>query len=107
MKTIMNILLVPGLYLAAGSVCAGEFEVGQMNKAFTVEELKIKVGDSVNFKNEDPFFHNVFSLAPQKTFDLGSYPKGEGRAVVFDQAGTIDVECAIHPNMHLKIVVEE
>lgn len=83
---------------------ANEFEVVQKDKKFSQSALIVKVGDSIKFKNEDPFAHNVFSLSDPKTFDLGSYPKGQSKAVVFDKAGTVEVECAIHPDM--KIVVE-
>ncbi|MEE9494617.1 MAG: plastocyanin/azurin family copper-binding protein [Gammaproteobacteria bacterium] len=85
---------------------SAEFEVGQKNKQFTKSELTIKAGDSVSFPNHDPFFHNVFSLSAIKTFDLGSYAKGETKVLQFDEPGTIEVECAIHPNMQMKIIVE-
>ena len=92
--------------LFATTVNAAEFEVGQMNKAFTVKTLKIKVGDTVSFPNQDPFFHIVFSLSPIKTFDLGSYPKGETKKLTFDKPGKVEVECAIHPNMQMIIEVQ-
>jgi len=85
---------------------AAEFEVGQKDKQFTQKSLTIKAGDSVKFTNNDPFFHNVFSLSDLKTFDLGSYPKGQSKSVTFDKAGTYDIECAIHPNMQMKVKVE-
>lgn len=81
-------------------------EVGQKDKQFTVAEVKIKVGDSVRFTNQDPFFHNVFSLSDAALFDLGSFPQGEHRDVLFDTAGEVEVECAIHPTMQMKIIVE-
>ena len=87
------------------SVAYGEEKtVLQKDKAFSIDKLEIKVGDTIHFRNEDPFFHNVFSLSDAKFFDLGSFPKGESRPVTFDQAGTVEIECAIHPNM--KMVVE-
>ena len=92
--------------LCSHTALAEEHEVGQKDKAFTIEELNIKVGDTVNFKNQDSFFHNIFSLSDTATFDLGSYPKGESKGFKFDQAGVIDVECAIHPDMIMKINVE-
>ena len=96
------------LALCAVTVAAGaaakEFEVAQKDKKFSQATLAVKVGDSIVFKNEDPFAHNVFSLSDPKTFDLGSYPKGQSKTVVFDKPGTVEVECAIHPDM--KIVVE-
>lgn len=81
-------------------------EVGQKNKEFTTKEITIKQGDVVRFKNEDPFFHNVFSLSDAKFFDLGSFPQGEHKDVKFEEKGEVEVECAIHPNMKMKIKVE-
>jgi len=92
--------------LVAGTVDAAEYEVVQKNKQFSPKELNIKVGDTVKFTNEDNFFHNVFSLSDLKTFDLGSYPKGEFKSVTFDKAGKVEVECAIHPSMLMTINVQ-
>jgi plastocyanin len=86
-------------------VQAETLTVLQKDKQFVPVTLKIKVGDSVNFRNEDPFYHNVFSLSDTKSFDLGSFPKGQFKTVVFNKAGKVDVECAIHPDMHLVIEV--
>ncbi len=102
MKKILLILLT---LLTVESVLAGEYEVAQKDKKFSKDKLTIKVGDSVNFPNQDTFFHNVFSLSPLKIFDLGSYPKGQSRKVTFDKAGKIVVECAIHPEMKMTIEV--
>ena len=96
------------MFILAGSaaVDAETYEVGQKNKAFTESSMAIKVGDTVKFTNNDPFFHNVFSLSDAKFFDLGSYPQGESKDVTFEDAGTIDVECAIHPEMIMTIEVK-
>lgn len=82
-------------------------EVGQKNKEFTVSELTLKKGDKVKFINRDSFFHNVFSLSDAAFFDLGSFPEGEFKEVVFEDVGEVEVECAIHPNMKMVIKVEE
>ena len=94
------------LALNVGSSHAASFEVNQKNKEFSVVKLDVKVGDSVNFTNTDPYFHNVFSLSDAKTFDLGSYPAGQLRKVTFNSPGTVEVECAIHPNMKMTIQVK-
>jgi plastocyanin len=83
------------------------YVVGQKDSAFTKEEITIKKGDSVDFLNQDSYFHNVFSLSDTKFFDLGSYPEGESRNVVFEEAGDIVVECAIHSDMRMVIKVTE
>lgn len=84
---------------------AQEFSVAQKDKQFTVQALSVKVGDVVSFPNEDNLFHNIYSLSSPKIFDLGSYKKGETRRVAFDKPGIVEVRCAIHPGMKLKIVV--
>ena len=107
----MHTILLPacGLILLLSTACARaeEFVVSQKNKAFSVSTLKIKAGDSVSFRNEDPFFHNIFSLSEVQTFDLGSYPQGQARKATFAKPGKVEVECAIHPIMKLTIEVEK
>lgn len=107
MKSIRVFLSATLLIVTASPlVIAENFVVGQKDKAFTLETLSIKVGDTVSFKNEDPFFHNVFSLSDAKLFDLGSYEQGVARDVAFDAAGEVEVECAVHPEMIMIITVE-
>jgi plastocyanin len=90
---------------------AEELTVTQTDKTFKmngvkVENLTIKVGDTIKFLNEDPWSHNVFSLSPAKKFDLGSYPKGESKTVTFDTPGIVEIECSIHPQMQLHLEVK-
>jgi plastocyanin len=49
----------------------------------------------------------VFSLSDPKTFDLGSYPQGQSKAVTFDKPGTVEIECSIHPEMQMVVEVEK
>lgn len=102
--------LVPCLVFAlaasvAGSACAEEVVVAQKNKSFSTKKLKVKVGDSIKFVNEDRFAHNVFSLSATKSFDTGSFGNGQARSVTFDKPGTVEVECAVHPDMRLDVEV--
>ena len=90
--------------LVVGNALAAEYEIAQKDKKFSQTKLAVKVGDVINFKNEDAFAHNIYSLSDIKTFDLGSYPKGQSKAVTFEKPGTVEIECAIHPDM--KVVVE-
>ena len=93
------------------AACAADFTVEQKNKTFmyngaTAGTLKVKVGDLIQFKNADPYFHNVFSLSDAKLFDLGFYPQGQAKSVTFDKPGTFEVECAIHPQMKMTVEVK-
>lgn len=98
-----TLAILLGVY---GPAHAAEHVVAQKGKAFTVKKLTVKVGDTVKFVNEDPYSHNVFSLSATKSFDLGTYPQGGSKPVTFDKAGTVEVECAIHPDMTLLIEVK-
>jgi plastocyanin len=77
----------------------------QTNRRFSPETLVIQAGSRVSFPNNDPIFHNVFSLSGPKTFDLGNYPKGDTRIVAFPEPGIVYVNCHLHPNMTATIVV--
>ena len=107
MKHAIAIAITLAALASAGSAAATEHVVAQKGKAFVVKKLSVKVGDSVKFVNEDPFSHNVFSLSDAKSFDLGSYGQGGSKTVVFDKPGTIEVECAVHPDMKMVIEVSK
>jgi plastocyanin len=88
-----------------------EFIVDQKDKSFVykgalVETLSVKVGDVIQFMNMDPYFHNVFSLSDAQMFDLGSYPQGQSKPVRFSKPGKVEIECAIHPQMHMVVEVK-
>jgi plastocyanin len=77
----------------------GPFRLVQKGKQFTPHLLVVPTGSSVEFPNEDPFFHNVFSLFNGKRFDLGLYESGSTRSVRFDREGVSYIFCNIHPEM--------
>jgi len=77
----------------------------QESRRFEPDLVVIPAGGSVSFPNMDPIFHNVFSLSKAKSFDLGNYPKGDSRTVVFLKPGIVYVNCRLHPNMAGTVVV--
>jgi hypothetical protein len=65
-------------------------------------------GQTVAFPNEDPLYHNVFSVSPLQPFDLGQYKASEPpREQVFSQPGLVPVYCNIHPKMLAYVAVLE
>jgi len=80
-------------------------KLAQHDQTFVPRVQIVVVGGSVNFPNEDPIYHNVFSVSPVKRFDLGKYPRGQSRRVTFPKAGVINVYCDIHADMSAFIVV--
>ena len=77
----------------------------QRGEQFLPPVTAVTVGSTVDFPNEDPFFHNVFSLSRARTFDLGRYPSGESRARTFPREGIVKVYCDIHSHMSALIMV--
>lgn len=83
---------------------AGRFRLVQKNKRFIPHILVVPVGALVEFPNDDPFFHNVFSLFDGKRFDLGLYEAGATRTVTFNSPGVSYIFCNIHPEMSAVVV---
>ena len=82
-------------------------EVVQRDTAFAPATIAVRTGTVVSFPNADPFFHNVFSYAPNARFDLGRYPEGESRQVVFREPGIARIYCELHEFMRAVVVVTE
>ena len=83
---------------------AAELKVIQKDERFSEREMTARVGDRLTFVNADSVKHNVFSETTM-AFDIEQAP-GRSDTVVLDSAGQLDIECAIHPKMRLKVKVE-
>jgi plastocyanin len=82
-----------------------KFVMDQRNLEFIPHVLPILVGATVEFPNNDKVDHNVFSLSRTKKFNLGSYPTGESKSVVFDKPGIVELRCDVHAEMAAYIIV--
>jgi plastocyanin len=78
----------------------------QEGKQFVPQVLVVQKGTKVDFPNRDAIFHNVFSVTPDNSFDLGSYRQGESRSVNMLRPGVVSVYCNMHPQMvgHILVV---
>lgn len=76
----------------------------QRNKRFSPHVVAIRVGTEIEFPNQDPFFHDVFSIYRGKPFDLGLYESGAVRKVRFSQPGVSYIFCNIHPEMSAAVI---
>lgn len=81
------------------------YQMMTRGKALIPHVLAIPVGSTVQFPNDDPISHNLFSLSSQNAFDLGLYRRGAGKAQKFDTPGVVNVYCNVHPNMSAVIHV--
>jgi len=81
------------------------FQMMTRGKTLVPHVLAIPVGSTVEFPNDDPISHNLFSLSSNNTFDLGLYRRGAGKSHKFDTPGVVNVYCNVHPNMSAVIHV--
>ena len=80
----------------------------QQNEKCEPRELPIVAGQSVVFPNKDRLYHNVFSVSPSLSFDLGQYKSSDApRSQTFPSPGLVPVYCNIHPDMISYVVVLE
>jgi plastocyanin len=75
------------------------------SKTLLPHVMAIPVGSTVDFPNDDPISHNLFSLSSSSPFDLGLYRKGAGKSHHFDNPGIVNVYCNVHPAMSAVIHV--
>jgi plastocyanin len=71
--------------------------------AYNPKELKVNVGDTVEFINDDGVTHTVTSN--DKSFDSGDLDQNQTWMHTFTKAGTYTYYCTYHPFMQAKIVV--
>ena len=71
----------------------------QRNESFNPFVLPVAIGTTVEFPNEDPFRHHVYSFSPAKQFELKLYGGDELQQVKFDTPGVVALGCNIHDNM--------
>jgi plastocyanin len=76
-------------------------------KSFTPRVVVVPVGGTVEFPNEDPIFHNVFSVSGDNRFDLDLYKRPKKGAWTFQHPGVVRVYCNIHPQMSAVVVVRD
>jgi hypothetical protein len=77
----------------------------QKDERFVPHVLPVLTGSTVEFPNEDDFYHNVFSVVAGDRFDLGRYPKGKSARQVLNKPGVVVVRCEIHTGMKAYIMV--
>ena len=94
------------LLVAAGFALAADVTVVQRNQEFSVRDLEVRVGDRVTFVNGDNVTHNVYSETKGMEFEIELQPPGRADSITFARPGTLEVRCAIHSSMKLRVDVK-
>ncbi len=81
----------------------------ETNSCYLPSIITIKQGQQVTWSNEDVAFHTVTSGLydePSDFFDSGHLDPEQKFSVSFDEQGTFDYFCTLHPWMAGKVIVE-
>jgi plastocyanin len=103
LATLVLLLSTQAAAVALGSVA---HEVLQRGRAFSLAQIAIAPGETLQFDNDDQFLHQIYVNSPELTFESDEQPPGEAVRVTFPTAGTYEVHCHIHPKMGLLVRVE-
>jgi plastocyanin len=79
--------------------------ITQREKTFLPHILAVPVGTSVQFRNDDRIYHNVFSIAKPNEFDGGIRATGATYVKTFSHPGVVELLCNIHATMSAYVVV--
>ena len=100
MKNILLSLVV------ASSLFGANHIIDQKGKTFIPHSISVAVGDTITFKNSDPFAHNAYTHDEANEFDIGMQSPGKDASTKVKAAGVFNIECAIHPNMLLEVTAK-
>lgn len=94
----------------AASGGAGGDQVELTGFAFSPSELTVAAGTTVTFVNNDSSPHTVTEGSDGTAADGARFDEdvaaGEEVTVTFDEAGTYQVTCKLHPDMNMTVTVE-
>jgi glucose/arabinose dehydrogenase/plastocyanin len=85
-------------------------EVEMQNVSFIPDELEIEIGTTVRWTNQENLPHTVTSGTrdnPTTLFDSGNLGAGQSFTFTFNQAGSYNYFCSLHPGMDGVVVVTE
>ena len=83
---------------------AADSEVTIDNFKFSPSPLTVKAGTKVTWVNRDDMVHSI--VFPSLNLHSDPLDSGDAFAHRFDQAGTYDYLCGLHPFMHGRLIVQ-
>ncbi len=101
----------PTSYTLPNDISGKTVQIGQTDAVFIPNVTPVTVGTVVQFINNDPFFHNVFSLTPGSKFNIGRRPTGDVYSKEIEApkwkvtgTGPISLFCDVHSQMNATIL---
>ncbi|HEY3865611.1 MAG TPA: cupredoxin domain-containing protein [Solirubrobacteraceae bacterium] len=83
---------------------AGDETIDISNFAYSPASVRVEVGTTITFKNEESVEHTATSNA-NGLFDTGTLEKGQSVRLKMNKVGTFSFHCSFHAFMHGTIKV--
>ncbi|OPY30836.1 MAG: Halocyanin precursor [Methanocella sp. PtaU1.Bin125] len=103
-KIMGSLVLITAIILYAAPVVSQDQSTAQVtiiNFAFDPGTVTIARGDTVSWTNQDSTVHTVKFGSDESS----AFRKGQSYSRTFNDAGTFDYVCGIHPGMKGKVIV--
>lgn len=97
------VVLLPQAPMKARSSARASIE--QRGREFLPYVTVVQTGTSIEFPNNDPIKHHVYSFSPPKQFEIKLYAGKPSQPVVFDKPGEVVIGCNIHDWMEAHVLV--
>jgi plastocyanin len=78
-------------------VRSGRVRIEYRNITIKPDTLRVRLGSTLVWTNEDPIEHNVSSVKGRQRFASGNFGQGHSFEVRVTRTGVIDYVCTIHP----------
>lgn len=102
----LRVALALTVLLSAGASADDSHTIVQIGRAFQPGEVTIAAGDTLTFRNQDEFIHQIYVKSDAMNFDSDEQPPGRDVLLKFTASGTFRVRCHIHPKMLLIVHVK-
>jgi len=93
-----------GLIAGISTASLAATAISQKDKTFSQDNVAIKAGDTLSFVNDDNVTHDISVRTPGGASRPGVVEKpGDQLELAFDEVGTYQVRCLIHPKMKMTV----
>jgi nitrite reductase (NO-forming) len=99
-----TVSIVTGAWTAQDMDSPDEFAATESPADYSVNELRVKVGTTVTWTNDDDQMHTVTDVGGG--FDSGFLNPGDTWSYTFESEGEFEYFCQPHPWMRAKVIVE-
>ena len=107
---VWSCALTAAVWAAAGYAqqvaAVGPAEIGINNFTFVPGSITVPVGSTVTWVNHDEEPHTVVNRGATRLFKSAALDTDDKFAFKFEQPGTYEYFCSVHPNMQATIVVQ-